>query len=347
MGDIEAVLSHAKKNKLRILRGSDPKLIVKRIPFDIPQLDTVLGGGLPLGRMTLVVGNFGAGKTFFAQMAMKLFQQHNLLAAYVDTERRFDRDWWIKSGVNVDNLLVGLPHSGENAIDMCTDLIKDRVGLVVLDSIAALVPMAELEGSAEDSTIASQARLLNKGLRKITDLNIAGEEASDKYEGSAFLALNQMRSGMGPYSTYALPGGKGQQYFSSILLRVQKGPWILEGKDKVGFDMKFTTDKNNLTEWPLECALPFKFTGVIDTVGGLLELAIDVGVILQKGAYYYLPEGLGTGKGFQGKQALIELLKTDGDLFEKIKAAVYASNNPADRVSLGTTPNIGEPPVPF
>lgn len=312
----------AKKRKLRIYDGSDKRLIVVKVPFGIPQIDTVLGGGIPLGRTIVVTGNFGAGKTFFSQMTMANFQKLGYSVAYVDTERRYDPPWFASSGVNIDTLKVAQPSSGENALDTCAFLVEEKFGLVVLDSIAALVPTAELEGSMEDSTIASQARLLNKGLRKITELNIASEDLT--YKGTAFVLLNQMRSGIGPFTTYALPGGKGQQFFASILLRIMRGSYIEEDGKKVGFNMKFVTDKNNITTWPQECSLPFRFSGTIDTVGGLVELAIDVGVIIQKGPYFYLP--LSEEKAIMGKQALIERLKEDKTLFKTIQEKVYAAN---------------------
>jgi len=315
----DELLKKAKKSKLRLFYGNDPRLKVVKVPFGIPQLDTILGGGMPLGRMTLVVGNFGVGKTFFAQTAMANFQKQGYSAAYVDTERRYDPEFFKASGIDVDLLLVSQPSSGENALDTCVFLIGEQVGIVVLDSVAALVPTVELEGNMEDSTIAALARLFNKGLRKVADINIASEDL--EYRGTAFIAINQMRSGIGPFTSYSLPGGQGQQYFSSILLRVMRGPRIEENGERVGFYMKFTTDKNNLASWPQTCQLPFRFEGFIDTVGGLVELAIDLGVIIQKGGYFSVPEVEGT-RNIQGKLAVIEELKQNSELFERIKEMV-------------------------
>ena len=192
-----------------------------------------------------------------------------------------------------------------------------------MDSVAALVPMAELEGTMEDFTVAAIARLLNKGLRKITSENIANEDLT--YKGTAFVIINQMRSGIGPYTSYSLPGGQGQQYFTSILLRVMKGSYIEKDGKRIGFNMKFHTDKNNLTEWPQECSLPFLFTGKIDTVGGLVELALDLGIIKQAGPYYYF--SWQEDKKIQGKQALIEHLKGDSKLFEEVKGKIYETED--------------------
>ena len=313
------IISRGKKKKYHIFYGNDPRLVVHKVPFDIPQLDTVLGGGLPLGRTVLVVGNFGAGKTFFGQIAMALYQKLGYTVAYIDQERRYERSWFANSGVDVDKLIVALPNSGENALDICRYLVNEKVGLIVLDSIAALTPTVELEGSMEDSTVAALARMFNKGLRTITSDNIADEDLV--YKGTTFLVINQMRSGIGPYTTYSLPGGQGQQFFSSIIMRVMRGSWLEENGKKIGFNMKFHTEKNNLAEWPQECSLPFHFSGQIDEIGGLVELAVDVGVIRQAGPYYYLA-GSEDNK-IQGKQAMIEHIKSNPELFKEIRTKIY------------------------
>ena len=316
--DTGAIARKAAKKHYHIFVGSDPRLKVTRVPFDIPLLDKVLGGGLPLGRTVLTVGNFGAGKTFFAQTCMANFQRKGYTVAYVDTERRFEPEWFRKSGVDTDKLLVAQPISGENALDMCAFFVAEKIGLVVLDSVAALVPMAELEGGMEDSTVASIARLFNKGLRKITELNIADEDLL--YKGTSFLVINQMRSGIGPYTSYGLPGGQGQQFFSSIILRIMRGSYLEDAdKKKIGFNMKFYTEKNNIAEPLQECSLPFYFSGMIDTVGGLVELALDLGIVKQNGAFFFYDED----KKIQGKQAFIENLRKDTKLFEIIQKRIY------------------------
>lgn len=313
------IMRKAKKKKFHIFKGDDKRLNVPKIPFDIPQLDRVLGGGLPLGRTILVVGNSSAGKTFFSQLALANFQRRGLTTAYVDTERRYEPLWFGNSGIDINKLFVAQPDSGENALDICEFLVAEKFGLVVLDSIAALIPMAEVEGTMEDSTIASLARLFNKGLRKVTRENIADEDLT--YRGTAFIAINQIRSGIGLYTSYALPGGQGQQFFASIILRVMRGSYIDIDKKRIGFNMKFHTDKNNLAEPLQECSLPFHFTGIIDTIGGLVELAIEIGVIKQTGAYYYFPWQ--EEKKIQGKQAVIEHLKEDLNLFNEVKERIY------------------------
>lgn len=316
--EIDSFEKEAKKKKIPLLKGSSKKLAVTLVPFDISSLDTVLGGGLPLGRTVLVTGNFGVGKTFFGQLALANFQRRGYTVAYVDTERRFEPNWFSKSGIDLDNLYVGQPNSGENALDTCIFLVEQQFGLVVLDSVAALVPTVELEGTMENSTVASQARLLNKGLRTITGINKASDDLN--YRGTAFVMINQMRSGIGPFTSYMLPGGQGQQYFASIILRILRGSYIEVDGKKEGFNMKFTTDKNNLTAPFQQCNLPFRFSGIIDTVGGLVELALELDIIKQKGPYYSLPDG--EDRKIMGKQAVVEELKQNSQLFKLIQDKV-------------------------
>lgn len=319
INDTEDIIKKAKRRKYHIFYGNDPRLEVIKIPFDIPAIDTVLGGGLPLGRTVLVVGNFGSGKTFFAQLAIANFQRKGYSVAYVDTERRYDPEWFTLTGIDINKLFVAQPDSGENALDMCVFLVEQKIGLVVMDSAAALAPTVELEGGMEDSNVAALARLLNKGLRKVTSLNIADEDLI--YKGTSFIIVNQIRSGIGPYTSYSLPGGQGQQYFSSIILRVMRGSFIEdEGKKKIGFTMKFHTEKNNLAMWPQECQLPFNFTGKLDTVGGLLEMALDLNIVKQAGPYYFYKD---EEHKIMGKQAMVEKLKSNKEMFEAIKAEIY------------------------
>jgi len=318
LGSVE---KRAKKRKLRLLRGDDPKLEIVKIPFEISALDTILGGGIPLGRTTLITGNFGVGKTFFSQLAMAKFQTEAYKVAYIDTERRYEPKWFANSGIDIKALSVSQPDSGENALETCQFLVEEQYGLIVLDSVAALVPTAEMEGTMEDSTVAAQARLLNKGLRKITALNRASEDLG--YRGTAFLLINQLRSGIGPFTSYSLPGGQGQQYFASIILRISRGGYLQENGKKNGFIMKFMTDKNNLASPLQQCQLPFTFAGLIDTVGGLVEMALDLDIIKQKGPYYTLPmEG---ETSIMGRLAVVEKLKLDNGLFQQLQDLVNAA----------------------
>lgn len=311
------VLKKAQKAKRRILMGDDWRLVPVKVPLDIPQLDNILGGGIPLARMMEIFGNWGVGKTFLGQEIVVAFQKKGYLAGWVDVENRFDPVWFERSGIDISKLYVAQPSSGEDALDTVLFMIREEFGVVVLDSVAALVPTSELEGSMDDNTMAALARMFNKALRKIREANRPNEDTD--YKGTAFVAINQMRSGIGPFTTYMLPGGQGQQYFASIMLRINKGPKIEEGERRVGFYMKCFTEKNNLAEPNQECELPFRFEGVIDSVMGLVELAIDLKIIIRKGPYYLY----GDRDKIMGKLALVETLKSDEEFRKEIENKVY------------------------
>ena len=300
-----------KETSYKLGMANNPEFVPQWIPFDIPPLDTILGGGFPLGRTSLIIGDFSAGKTFIAQKAIVSAQNQNRLTAFIDVEKCFDPGWFKLTGVDIDNLILSQPGTGEEALDIVIALIKAKVDLVIMDSIAALLPISEEEEGMEHQFIAIQARLFNKGLRKITQANRMN---------TAFVAINQLREGIGGrFVDERLPAGRGQEFFSSIILRVRRGPFIKEkvGKieKKIGFNMRLETVKNKLVAPYQSCELPFLFEGgVLDVIAGLVQLGLDCGVIQQRQAYYEVD-----GNKVLGKQRLIDLLKDNLDLQEIIK----------------------------
>lgn len=314
MDRIDEILKDLKKSAKRgiVSTGDDPHLHIDKLQFNIPLLDNILGGGLPYGRMIEFIGDFGAGKTYLSQKAIAEVQKKGEIAAYIDVEKCFDPKWFEISGVNLKKLIVVRPGTGEEALSLTVDLVESGVGIVVLDSVAALIPTAELEGEIEDSFMAGQARLFNKGLRKITQVN----------SKTIFLAINQVREGIGgPYVKESLPAGRGQQFFASIILKVMKGRLIEDGSDKkkiIGFKMRCRTDKNKLTQPFQECELPFIFEGgVIDVLAGLVELAIDCGIIKKRGPWYDLMD-----QHILGKLGVAEYLRNNEDVQEEIRKQI-------------------------
>lgn len=295
-----------------IALASDSRFVIDRISTDIPFLDSLLGGGLPFGRTIEIFGDFSTGKTFLAQMMIKAIQRKGLIAAFVDVEKTFDPKWFTVSGIDLDKLLLAQPASGEEALDVAIQLVKSEVPIVVLDSIAALMPMTMAEEGMEKKFIGIQARLYNDGLKRITSAN--------RHNKTIFVPLNQTRVGIGGYiPTDALPAGKGQYFFSHIMLKVSRGAVIKDKEEKkIGFRMKLFVEKNKTAGTMFQsCELPFLFSGVIDTFSGLVELAIDSKIITQTGPYYHY----GDNK-FLGKNNLIEFLKQNGEEFEMLKKKV-------------------------
>ena len=300
--------------------GNSSNLKINWIDTGIPILNNLLGSGIPRGRVTLFVGPYGGGKTFTTQVIMGKVQRNGGIAAYIDVERGYDPDWFKKSGVKIEELFVSQPTSGEIALDTVLFLIEEGIDIIVLDSIAALVPSEELEKNMEQFTIGAQARMFNKGLRKVIQAftNRAHELGSEK--NSAFIAVNQVRSGIGgPITFETYPAGKGQQSFASIIMKVHRGPWHHEGKE-VGFEISCKTEKNKLATPFQNCSIPFKFTGEVDVLVGLIDLALNVGIIQQRGPYFQY----GDFK-VQGKLGLINYIK-DNNLQEEIQKALRREN---------------------
>ena len=294
--------------------ASEDRFIINRISTEIPLLDSLLGGGLPFGRTTEIFGDFSAGKTFLAQMMIKAAQNQGYTCGYVDVEKTFEPKWFRNSGCDLDRLLLSQPAIGEEALDTVIKLIKAKVNIVVLDSIAALMPATADEEGMDHKFIGVQARLYNDGIKRITSAN--------KHNESIFIALNQTRVGIGGYfPTEALPAGKGQYFFSHIMLKVSRGPAITDDADKkkkIGFRMKLFVEKNKTAGTMFQSAeFPFLFSGVIDTYSGLVELALDSGVIIQNGPYYSYE-----GQKYLGKNNLLEFLKKDDTEYDKLKKKI-------------------------
>lgn len=314
---MKAVQSKLKEADLRL--GNDETKRVSRLKTGLLPLDEILGGGLPYGRITLVKGDESSGKTLLCQYIFKAAQAEGLPCAFVDVEQTFDPDWFQLTGVDVSKLIVSVPGGGEDALDTVCALVEAGVKVVALDSIAALVPVFEAEELVSKNTMGAQARLLNKGLRKLTLVN----------KGAVVLLLNQTRLSMNMYAPEALPGGLGQRFFASIMLDLSRRGWITpsgEDKTKLGFNIHVRTDKNKTYHPLLECDLPFIFEGgVIDLERGLVELAIRDGVITRKGPWYYHP-ALPEGK-MQGQVRVADYLKEHADVRQRIKEQVEGAKN--------------------
>lgn len=302
--------------------GSSPEYKPGVLPFGIDPLDKILGGGLPFGRTILIKGDFSTGKTFLAQKAFQAAQKAGLTCAFVDVERGLSPDWFAITGVDLDNLLVSQPSSGEDAFDIIIALVKAGVRLIVLDSAAGLIPSVELEQSMEQQSVGSLARLLNRGLKRVN-----AEMANQHIDKSIFILMNQTRMGIGPapFPTEALPGGKGQWFFSSIVMDLRRGGWIEEsvGKEKkrVGFNIRVRTEKNKLAAPFQVCELPFIFEGgVIDATRGLLVLALSLGVIKQRGSFYYFPSF--NSEGVNGKLNVLKAMESNPELMDYIRRGV-------------------------
>jgi len=289
--------------------GDDKDLVIVRKSTGIPNLDKIIGGGLPVAKTILFIGPYSAGKTLLSQKIVAEAQRRGESAAYIDVERAYDPYWWKVTGVDIGKLVVSQPSCGEAALDACIQAVESEFDFVILDSAAALVPTAELDQSVENQSVGSLARLLNRGLRKITQINTK----------TTFIMLNQIRMtiGQGPYVPEALPGGKAQQHFASIILRVSRGAFIKDGANKVGFTIHFRVEKNKVGTAHGETSLPFYLSGYMDIPQVIVDLALELGVVTQAGPYFSYKD-----KKILGKLGLVKYLQENPEEFDELKRLV-------------------------
>ena len=265
-------------DKLSLSRGSSEEFSYTRIPFGIPALDKLTGGGIPKKRMTLMYGPTNVGKSYLASQVLANAQKMGGVGAWIDTELSWDAEWVSKCGVDVDNVLVAQPSTGEDALETVRALMDAKVDVIVLDSIAGLVPAAVMDEGFDYNPMAWQARFINTSLpRTLAHLK----------EGSAFVAINQVRSSMGPVALDAMPGGLAQTFFSHSLLQVKRHGWIEENKERVGFDMEVRLRKSKVGGENWKSALvPFRVEGGIDVTESFIREALDRGLISKGGPWY-------------------------------------------------------------
>ena len=288
-------------------------------------LDIALGvGGYPKGRIIEIYGPESSGKTTFALQAIAEVQKDGGRAAFIDAEHSLDPVYASNLGVNTDELLLSQPDTGEQALEICDALVKsEAVSIIVIDSVAALVPQAEIDGEMGDSHVGLQARLMSQALRKLS--------GSINKTNTIVIFINQLREKVGvmfgnPETT---PGGKALKYYSSVRLDIRRGEQIKNGTDVVGNKTTIKVVKNKV-------APPFK-TAVVDIVygqgvsqdGELVDLAADANIIEKSGAWYsYKGDKLA-----QGRENVKLLFKNNQDLRNEIYSQVreYYGINKKDR----------------
>jgi recombination protein RecA len=259
-------------------RGNDKDFAYDRIPFGIPALDTLTGGGIPKKRMTLLYGPTNVGKSYLASQICANAQQQGGTAGWVDTELSWDSEWVAKCGVNAEKILVTQPTNGEEAFERVREMMIAGVDVIVLDSIAGLVPTAVVEEEFSYNPLAWQARFINASLPKLLP---------NLKNGSAFVAINQVRSSLGPVAIDNMPGGLAQTFFAHFLLQVRRSGWIEENKQRVGFDMEVRLRKSKVggENWR-NAIVPFRVSGGIDILESFIREAIDRNLITRAGAWY-------------------------------------------------------------
>ena len=317
---LESVLSQIRKEfgELSILRlGEDAHADIPVIPTGALSLDLALGvGGLPRGRIVECYGQESSGKTTLALHVVANAQKAGGIAAFIDAEHALDPGYAKKIGVNLDDLIVSQPNSGEEALSICEQLCKSgALDVIVVDSVAALTPQAEIDGNMGDSHMGLQARLMSQAMRKLT-----GALAQSK---TLCIFTNQVREKIGimfgnPETT---PGGKALKFYASCRLQVQRIGAIKDpGGTVIGNRTRVKVVKNKVAPPFTEAEFDILYTCGISWEGSVLDAALARGVVEKRGSWIsYGTEQLG-----QGSMATIEFLKTHpevtAEIVEKVKS---------------------------
>ncbi|MBI1371583.1 MAG: recombinase RecA [Phycisphaera sp.] len=292
----------------------DPTLILPGISTGAISLDLALGGsGIPNGRVCEFFGPESSGKTTLALHVVASAQKDGGVAAFIDAEHALDPTWARRIGVDLENLLVSQPDTGEQALEICELLVRSNaVDVIVVDSVAALIPRAEIEGEMGDAHVGLQARLMSQALRKLT-----GAIAKSR---CTVIFINQLREKIGvmfgnPETT---PGGRALKFYSSIRLDIRRTGWIKDGDTAVGSRVRAKVVKNKVAPPFRMAEFDIMFNEGISATGDLLDLAVEEKVVDKSGAWF----SFGDVRLGQGRENSKQFLKDNPDLFSEIHQQV-------------------------
>ncbi|MFN2432942.1 MAG: recombinase RecA [Gemmatimonadota bacterium] len=310
IGQIER--QHGKGAIMRL--GADQRIRVEAISTGALNLDAAIGvGGIPRGRVTEVFGPESSGKTTIALQVVANAQRNGGIAAFIDAEHALDADYARKLGVQIDNLLVSQPDTGEQALEIAEVLVRSNaVDVVVVDSVAALVPKAEIEGEMGDSHVGLQARLMSQALRKLT--------AAIARSNTSVIFINQIREKIGvmfgPNET--TPGGRALKFYSSLRLDIRRIGAIKEGDESIGNRVRVKVVKNKVAPPFKQAEFDILYGEGVSQEGLLLDLGVDHRVIEKSGAWFsYGEERLG-----QGRENSRAFLKENPDIAASVERDV-------------------------
>ena len=325
---LSAVMDKIEKDfgKGSIMRmSSDTVADVPVIPTGSITLDIALGvGGYPKGRVVEIFGPESSGKTTLAIHAIAEAQKAGGIAAFIDAEHAFDPYYAQKLGVDVDNLLVSQPDNGEQALEIADTLIRSSaIDIIVIDSVAALTPKAEIEGDMGDSKMGLQARLMSQALRKLT--------ASISKTKTVCIFINQLRDKIGV--VYGNPetttGGNALKFYASVRIDIRRSSVIKDGEEQLGTRTKVKVVKNKVAHPFKKAEFDIMFGEGISKLGEIIDLGVDYEIIKKSGSWF----SYGDKKIGQGRDAVKEALKNDPKLMEEIEMRVREamSNEAANR----------------
>ena len=336
---LEAALAQIEKahGKGSIMKlGEDSRVPIDVIPTGSVALDVALGiGGLPRGRVVEIYGPESSGKTTVALHAIANAQREGGICAFIDAEHALDPDYAQRLGVNTDELLVSQPDNGEQALEIADTLVRSgALSVIVIDSVAALTPRAEIEGEMGDSHVGLQARLMSQALRKMT--------GALKGANTTAIFINQLREKIGVMfgSPETTTGGRALKFYSSVRLDVRRIETLKDGTESVGNRTRVKVVKNKVAPPFKQAEFDILYGFGISREGSLIDMGVDAGIIRKAGAWFtYDTDQLG-----QGKENARSFLKANPDVANEIEHKIKQKLGlgEPDEVPEGVDPVTGE-----
>lgn len=304
------------KGSIMKMGEASTRLAIETIPTGAIALDIALGaGGVPRGRVVEIYGPESSGKTTLAQHIVAEAQRLGGVAAFIDAEHAFDPIYGARCGIQIEDLLVSQPDTGEQGLEICETLVRSNaVDVVVIDSVAALVPRAEIEGDMGDSLPGLQARLMSQALRKLSG-------AINKSR-TVVIFLNQLRMKIGVMfgSPETTTGGQALKFYASIRLDIRRIETLKQGQETIGMRSRVKVVKNKIAPPFRQAEFDIMANEGISREGNILDVGVEMGIIRKSGAWFYLGEDrLG-----QGRENVKGFLRENPDLANEIEKLVRA-----------------------
>ena len=314
---IEQIEKQYGKGSIMKLGGVPARVAGDAISTGALSLDLALGiGGIPRGRVTEIFGSEASGKTTLAQHIIAEAQKAGGIAAYIDVEHALDPRYAANCGVNLRNLYISQPDTGEQALEITETLVRSSgVDVIVIDSVAALAPRAEIEGEMGDAHVGLQARLMSQALRKLS--------AAISKSNTAVIFINQLREKVGIVfgNPEVTPGGRALKFYSSVRIDLRRGESIKQGTETVGSRVKARVVKNKVAPPFRSAEFDIMFNHGISKEGNLVDLGVATGLVKKAGAFFTY----GDTKLGQGRENAKDYLRQHSELASKLESAIRAS----------------------